>query len=366
LSLSVECCSFAENKITKDMILSDFSYREGTGWQLDKLSLDKLNLIVGLNSVGKSRTMVAIGNVVHFIKGEQQSIVADFSCSMTLHNHHSISYSFEVQAGVIESEKLSVDGVCKIERDTEVASMYGESINPPSNKLVIQARRDTKRYPEVEEIIQWAEQTSVFVFSNITTSPNSLSPYTISSEPLLPVMYEKLPASLQELLIDCLRKMNYQINRLEVNELPSGSKMLLIYEEGVTMPMRPFELSNGMFRVICSLLYMMYCSTLSSARCLIIDDIGEGLDYMRSTMLGKMVFRFCEENDIQLIATSNDSFLMDVVDLRYWNILLRRGGNVSSLNSKKNANLFESFARTGLNNFDLLSSNFIINHTPYE
>lgn len=345
------------------MILSDFSYKEKTGWRLYKLFLDKLNLIVGLNSVGKSRTVVAIGNVVNFIKGEMQANAKDFSCSMTLINRHSISYSFEVETGVIVNETLSVDGVKKIERNALGTCMYGDVINPPSSKLVIQARRDTKRYPEVEEIIQWAEQTSVFVFSNITTSPKSLSPYTLSSEPRLSEMYEKLPTNLQDTLIDYMRKMDYQINRFEVTEWPNGRKMLLVYEDGVITPMSPFELSNGMFRVICSLLYMMYCSTLSKTRCLIMDDLGEGLDYMRSTLLGKQMFDFCERNDIQLIATSNDSFLMDIIDLKYWIILRREGCNVSSLDNKKNADLFERFARTGLSNFDLLSSNFIINHS---
>ena len=117
-----------------------------------------------------------------------------------------------------------------------------------------------------------------------------------------------------------------------------------------------------MFRVFCVLLYMIYSSTLADARCLMIDDMGEGLDYRRSTKLGKIVFDYCKKNSIQLIVTSNDSFLMDSVPLDLWNILQRNGRTVTSLNSQTHQELFTKFARTGLSNFDILSSNFITNH----
>ncbi|MBR5084097.1 MAG: ATP-binding protein, partial [Prevotella sp.] len=149
-------------------------------------------------------------------------------------------------------------------------------------------------------------------------------------------------------------------------ERSSGAKSLHIYESGINMPLRPFDLSNGMFRVFCVLLYMLYSSTLSEARCLVIDDMGEGLDYMRSTKLGKIMYEYCERNHIQLIATSNDCFLMDAVDLQYWNILQREGNRVYSINASNSPVLFEKFQRTGLSNFDILSSNFLANNSSDE
>jgi len=114
--------------------------------------------------------------------------------------------------------------------------------------------------------------------------------------------------------------------------------------------------------VLCVLLYMIYSASLSDTRCLIVDDMGEGLDFKRSAKLGKTMFEYCNNNHIQLIVTSNDSFLMDTVDLEYWNILRREGNHVVSLSHKSHPSLFEGFSRTGLGNFDLLSSNFINNH----
>lgn len=342
------------------MILTEFSYRESSGWHLEKLMLHQQNLIVGMNAVGKSRSLEALGNVIRFIKNDSEQVKKDFSCTLKLSNSHQIVYSFELTEGMIKSEYLEIDGEPKIERNSSKIEMYGESVNPPANKLLIQARRDTMRYPEIEEIILWAEHTSMFVFSNITASTRSLSPYMLSSEPLFPDMYDQIKNQ-QNILIDYIKTLGYQIDKIEVEENASGSKSLLIYENGVDKPMMYYDLSNGMFRVFCVLLYMIYSSTLAEARCLMIDDMGEGLDYRRSTKLGEIVFDYCKKNSIQLIVTSNDSFLMDAVALDLWNILQRTGNSVSTLNCQTHQDLFTKFARTGLSNFDILSSNFITN-----
>ena len=349
------------------MILTEFSYKEASGWSLQELSLNHQNLIVGLNSVGKSRTVSALGQVARFIRGEADASMDDVECSLLLENGNRLEYSFEIKNGEIQAEILRKDGQQLIMRERFYATMYNdEQVSPPAGKLLIQVRRDTQRYPEIEEIIKWAEHTSMFVFSNITTSPNSLSPYVISNEPLLPLMFEKIPKEKQNQLLLFMLDLGYQIDKIEEYQKDNGTKMLRLYERGIKRPLTPFELSNGMFRVFCVLLYMIYCSTLSDVRCLIIDDMGEGLDYMRSTRLGKIMFSYCEENHIQLLATSNDSFLMDAVGLQYWNILQRKGGRVYSLNNKNSKELFERFVRTGLSNFDLLSSNFIVNNTKNE
>ena len=348
-----------------DMILSHFSYKQASGWRLENLSLSHQNLIVGLNSVGKSRTVSAIGHVASFIKGDVDA-AGDFSCAMLLENGNRLEYSFDVVGGQVLAEVLKKNDVPLIQREHYSAKMYDEMVSPPESKLLIQVRRDTKLYPEIEEIIQWAEHTSLFVFSNITTAPNSLSPYTISEEPRLPVMFSKISVEQKELLISYMRDLGYKIKDIEEYESPSGARSLHVYENGVKMALRPFDLSNGMFRVFCVLLYMLYSSTLSEARCLVIDDMGEGLDYMRSTKLGKIMYDFCEKNHIQLIATSNDSFLMDAVDLQCWNILQREGNRVYSISALNSPALFEKFRRTGLSNFDILSSNFLVNNSSDE
>lgn len=348
------------------MILSEFSYKNASGWTLEKLSLNHQNLVVGMNAVGKSRTVSAIGYVASFIKGDMDAS-GNFSCSLLLENGNRLEYSFEVIGGQVNAEVLKKNGTPLIQRERYSTKMYDDAtVSPPDGKLLIQVRRDTKKYPEIEEIIQWAEHTSLFLFSNITAAPNSLSPYTISDEPRLPVMFSKISDEQKQMLKGYMRDLGYQINDIEEYEMSSGTKALHFYENGIKMPLRLVDLSNGMFRVFCVLLYMIYCSSLSEARCMVIDDMGEGLDYMRSTKLGRIMFDYCLKNNIQLIATSNDSFLMDAVDLQHWNILKRKGNRVYSINWSNSPVLFEKFQRTGLSNFDILSSNFIANNSSDE
>lgn len=347
------------------MILSKFSYKQASGWRVDDLLLNHQNLIVGLNSVGKSRTVSAIGHVASFIKGDMDT-TSDFSCSLLLENGNRLEYSFDVVDGQVLAEVLKKNEATLIMRERYWAKMYDDEVSPPDSKLLIQVRRDTKLYPEIEEIIQWAEHTSLFVFSNITTVPDSLSPYAISDEPRLPVMFRNISEEQRKLLKNYMRELEYNIHDIVEFENPNGMMELLVYENDIKMPLRYYDLSNGMFRVFCVLLYMIYSSTLSDTRCLAIDDMGEGLDYLRSTKLGRIMFEYCEMNNIQLIATSNDSFLMDAVDLQYWNILKRKGNMVCGINKSNSPVLFEKFQRTGLSNFDILSSNFLANNTSDE
>jgi len=344
------------------MILSEFLYKNASGWTLDSLSLNRQNLVVGMNAVGKSRTVAAIGQVVRFIKGDMVA-ADDFYCTLILENGGRLEYSFEVKGGKVIAEILKKDGSPLIKRERYSARMYDDKqVSPPDSKLLIQVRRDTKLYPEIEEIMLWAEHTTLFVFSNITAAPESLSPYKISDEPRLPEMYGTIPDEQKELLKSYMRELGYEIDNIVEEEGASGVKVLFFYERGINVPLRYIDLSNGMFRVFSVLLYMIYSSTLSEARCLVIDDLGEGLDYMRSTKLGRIMYDYCEKKHIQLIATSNDSFLMDAVDLQHWNILQRKGNHVYSINRTNSLELFEKFQRTGLSNFDILSSNFLANN----
>nr|WP_305070031.1 ATP-binding protein [Flavobacterium covae] len=132
-----------------------------------------------------------------------------------------------------------------------------------------------------------------------------------------------------------------------------------IKEENVDKFIPHYKLSQGMFRALAVIVYVQYLISRKRPSTIIIDDLCEGLDYERATKLGKLIFDKCLSNDIQLIATSNDSFLMEVVDLKYWNVLVREGKKVKAINKESNSTLFEDFRFTGLSNFDFFSSNFI-------
>ena len=103
---------------------------------------------------------------------------------------------------------------------------------------------------------------------------------------------------------------------------------------------------------------MQYIKKGNQLSLLLLDDVGEGLDYSRSIHFGKMIFDTCDASKLQLIASSNDAFLMDVVDISHWQVLRRKASKVSVINQSNNTKLFNEFRLTGLSNFDLFSSDF--------
>ena len=88
---------------------------------------------------------------------------------------------------------------------------------------------------------------------------------------------------------------------------------------------------------------------------IVIDDIGEGIDFERSSRLTELIFKRAEDTGTQLIATSNDRFLMNIVDIKYWNVFERKGETVRAFNCRNSKRAFDEFSLTGLNNFDFFS-----------
>lgn len=155
-----------------------------------------------------------------------------------------------------------------------------------------------------------------------------------------------------------MKELGYHINEITPLKVDQFN-IITLKEEGVTVPLFSSSMSNGMLRVFYILTYMSYIATIESAKTFLIDDLGEGLDYSRSARLSKMMFDYCEAHDIQLIVTSNDKFLMNAIDLNHWIILQRYGDEVKTYSRSTYPDMFTKFRKMGLNNFDILSTDFI-------
>jgi hypothetical protein len=144
------------------------------------------------------------------------------------------------------------------------------------------------------------------------------------------------------------------LSSLSISE-PSG-----IYVKESDLKIRTIQLSmsDGMFSAFSAFVQFNYGLLSSKSTCLLIDDIGEGLDFSRSSALVKRLIEKTEKSSIQLLMTTNDRFIMNAVPLEYWLILSRTGGRVDNFNYRNSKEMFEEFQNTGLNNFDLFSSNY--------
>jgi hypothetical protein len=95
------------------------------------------------------------------------------------------------------------------------------------------------------------------------------------------------------------------------------------------------------------------------ATCVLIDDIGEGLDFDRSCSLIDVLRRKAQESAVQLIMATNDRFVMNKVPLEEWSVFVREGNRVRVRNYENSKAVFDEFKFTGLSNFDFLATDFV-------
>ena len=342
------------------------------GWHLDLAQFSDQILLVGQNASGKSNTVKALAKVAALISQKDtfsDTEVMDVLLAFTIDENRGLVYNFSVSEGVVTNEKLDYTNLTTQEdtniivRSKDSCTLQGESINPPTNKLVLNVRRDTQLYPEMEMLQKWAENVVGFSFNEADLDGDNRSNAWFNGNRvrLNNIIDDMEKASgAKEEFYEKMKEAGYDITNIRALNLGSQKKVL-VYEKGLKAPILDVMMSKGMFRTLYLIAYLLYFkrNKVGQPAMLLIDDLCEGLDYERSTKLGKLCFGMCEELGIQLMASSNDSFLMDVVDLKYWNILRREGSRVEVINAAGAPELFNHFEMTGLNNFDLFSSDFI-------
>lgn len=293
------------------MRLIHFSYKEAN-WTFEPfLPLKEVSLLYNRNAVGKLKAMEAINFTINYIL-QAASIDNNngFSSSLTFEDEGlTINYSFSISEGEVTAEELGVANQDPfLRRDKNNAWLQGEIINPPANKLTLHVRRDTKQYPHIEKIMLWAEHAYGHCFNENNRKHSASISSAYHRDNLVGIM-ESLPKTSLSKVINRARQLGYHIQSIE------NAK----YDE---------------LHAVNLLIYLEYISLRSKPSLLLIDNLCEGVDYDRSVQLGRLLFSYCLKNDIQLIVSSNNTFLIDVLEMRYWNIWLRKdnGGlnNVSA------------------------------------
>lgn len=337
-------------------------------WQLKDLALQNVNLIVGKNAVGKSRTLEALDVLVKIILQTSNRTINKASWKIELEeDKDSLIYTVSFDQNKVLEEKIIYNNEEVLKREGNNTSIKSskkgwEIINPPKDKIVLHVRRDTVEYPYLEKLVQWAENSYGLNFGKIAPKWITEKGYQIDLlAPLesMPNMFDRLKPNNKKTIVTSFNNLGYNLESISTHKVDDEVTLMKVKEAGVSIGIEEYALSQGMLRCLYLLIFIEYLATIETPQLVVIDDLCEGLDYERATNLGKMLFDLCLEKNIQLIATSNDSFLMDVVDLKYWNVLTREGSVVSAKNVTNSKDLFNKFAFTGLSNFDFFSSDYI-------
>lgn len=372
--------------------LLKYSERLGTPkeWVLDALALNQVNLVVGKNATGKSRALAVIFGLARLLTAQPRFVVQYGAYDLTFDNEGvEVRYVLEISEGLIISEQYFVngrlvlnrgaDGVGEIQLHLPGVGPQMVNFSPSANDPAVLVKRDSILHPFLEPLHQWVEATRYYTFG--TNLGRDTIAVLITDGPeaddrdfnQVVGIFRRAEKQFGEPFAAAVRRdmgrMGYQIDRVEVvvpenikihqANVPAQAAVIGVREEGLDRVIEQTEMSQGMFRALSILIQVNYSQMANRASCILIDDIGEGLDFERSTSLISILREKAAESNFQLVMTTNDRFVMNNVPLSEWTVLQRSGGVVKARNYENSRELFDEFRFTGLSNFSFFEMDFI-------
>jgi len=372
------------------MYLRKFTFTENAGkkteWLIDNVSLGEINLVVGKNSSGKTRTLNALSDLVSMIRGKGTSATGPVSYDLQFRNSEKfIRYELEYDLKTIQMERLYVDDELVLERGEEGRGLIKYESTPgsiflefeiPHDQLACYAKRDRLQHPFIEIIHGWAISLRRFDFSGELGKNRyalksvheakeiDLSITRNSLVPIISVANKEYP-DFKKLILEDMNKISYALEDFGImhfserySDADQDRYAVYTTESGLEKQVTQRDMSQGMFRAFSVLVQVNYYILCGNKGFVIIDDIGEGLDFARAKQLVQLLINKAKEARIQLIMSTNDSFIMNAVDIENWAVIMREGNKVSLFNYENSKEIFEDFKFTGLNNFDFYASEF--------
>lgn len=354
----------------------NFNESNANPWELTELSLGKKNLIVGKNATGKTRILDVLNNLANLIHKQRIICNGEWVASFNFidKSSHTFEFSLQIENGQITREHISIDSQDMLIRNPSSVKIYShtaaewQEISPPNERLVLHVRRDKNEYPFLEYLILWAKGVRGFAFAKTITTEIEIprDPFQLKSLNAVPSALEQLSELQLQNVLKKLKDIGYNIETATTDlykEISPTPKIVFLKEHGLSKILTQFEISQGMFRAFALLTVIELLQSSQDIGTILVDDLGEGLDFERSKKLSKILFQKNLKSNIQFIFTSNDSFLVNTIPLDNLTICYRSNNStIKCLNYINAKDKFDAWKKFGLNNFDLFSSNFLINH----
>lgn len=360
-------------------------------WKLEDCTIGKINLIVGKNATGKTRTLNVISNLANLVAGDKKlpSDSAEYKVIFKK-DKNVIQYEICYKSGIIYREKLIRENeVCLDRGKGGIGKIRAERLKDflefqaPENELACVARRDNIQHPFFEDLNQWGKSVKHYYFGSslgkdffeLIIKRNEEKKINLKDTNMVVGILnnglKKYDEELRKKILKDMGEIGYKLENIYVAHIQDLSMDGLVDQDGKNTlsgiwvkekelkgDINQNEMSQGMFRTL-SLIVQLNLSMLESKKnSFLIDDIGEGLDFERSVSLIKYLIKKSKKSAIQIIMTTNDRFVMNNVPLEYWCVMQRIKGRCKVFNYRNSKKLFDEFEYTGLNNFDFLSTEF--------
>ncbi len=355
-------------------------------WLVKEINFKNINLLVGTNATGKTRTLNIIKNIAEYTYNPSKKPYKSGKWKIKFGDKQvNLFYEIEFKNGKVFYELLKnqnelllerkKDGKGKIKAEKIKDDMLEFQIS--EDKLAIAAKRDKLQHKFLEPLFEWGSNLAYFRFGEDmgqatikALDEENLNVEAIRDEKDFMARYiEGINLYGKKYIKSVIGDMNsigYDIRELNLMPLkvsgpiqlsPKKYRVLKIKEEDIGIEVEQPEISQGMFRALSLIIQINYI-IFSGIKygCVLIDDIGEGLDFNRSIKLIKLLIEKIKTKKIQLIMTTNDRFVMNNTPLEYWQFLNRKGHEVSVINYENSKEVFNKLYKSGLSNFDFFSS----------
>jgi len=385
------------------MRLKSLEYVEHAGqpqaWTLTGLTLGDINLLVGKNASGKTRIVTIILHLAESISGKlmpsqsgmvvQRQIFDGKSHLFFDNDGQRLEYELEVIEGKVVREVFTIDGDSYLDRGAggkgwiwAIREDKKVEFQTPDDQLAVVARRDLIQHSYFEPLHQWANSLYYYPFSSLLgqdrvyllIKSDAEKAETLNAKDTTQVVdiYRKGKEVFGTRYAEAVKKdfesIGYPIDNIDIgvprslkiqHALPGEITVLFVKEADLPGITDQFVMSNGMFRALSIIIQINYVVLADTPSCILIDDIGEGLDFDRSCCLIDVLISKAENSSVQLLMATNDRFVMNQVPLEYWSILDRQANHVTIRNYLNSKEIFDNFKFTGLNNFDFLAFDYL-------
>lgn len=372
------------------MIIESLKYTrfegEASEWTIqdkngDESIFQNINLLVGKNAVGKSRTLSVLEDISSILcKGSIPKSLKypSFRYNLTL-KEGSVRYQYflEIKNSSIIGESLFIDGVEKFNRTNK--TIFSEkdkttlTLNISDKEFITSLHNNKESFPYIDEIYEWCNALKYYTFTNQfqknSLIQNDLDYNNLSTSDrenlsniitLFSIGKHQFGNEFVDNIIRDMKQIGYEISDVNLLKHISGTG-ISVQEDELQNPTLQTDMSQGMFRALSFIIQLNYALKSNISICLLIDDLGEGLDFSRSKTLIDIIIYKLNNSNIQLFITTNDRYIMNKVPLKYWTIIERLPKLSVLYNYSNTKEYFDDFKYTGLNNFDFLATNFYLN-----
>lgn len=346
------------------------------------VSFQKINLVVGKNATGKSKTINTIRQLSDLLSGDVKlsQLVYDTSIyDLSFDdNGNEINYYLEFEEGKVKQELLKINGVEKLNRDSRKGNMFYEKANSflefqmEEDKLAV-SRVDNIQQPFFEPLQNWGKRLNFYKFGedmgrnsfikdvNAVKKDEDVDLKNDKNIPQIFVLGSLNFPNFQDVIVRDMNRIGYNLTSIQtqnLNHVPISIIGVGVKEQDIQAITDQNQMSQGMFRALSLLVQLNFSLLSKTPSCILIDDIGEGLDYERSKSLIDLIIEKVKGSSVQVIMTTNDRFVMNNIPLEYWSVIHRVPKKSLFYNYQNSKDIFDDFKYTGLNNFDFLTTEF--------